>query len=75
MSNMFDIQKRLDHNLATSSHHVNELAKSMDGQSPTMADLFEFKNALRKQAVANLADNQLSTLKHNLSKSIIESIS
>jgi len=72
---MFDIQRRLDHQLASSNHTVQSLAKSMDGQSPTMQDLFNFKNALRQESVANLADNQLQSLKHNLSKSIIESIS
>jgi len=72
---MSDIQRRLDHQFSTSSHKVQTLAKSMDGQSPTMEDLFEFKNALRQESVANLADNQVQTLKHNLSKSIIESIS
>ncbi|NIG12950.1 type III secretion protein HrpF [Pantoea sp. Al-1710] len=75
MSNMLDIQKRLDHQLSKSNHSVSDMAKNMEGQSPTMQDLFMFKNALRKEATANLADNQLQTLKHNLSKSIIDSIS
>lgn len=75
MSNMYDIQKRLDHQLSTSNHKVQDLVKSMQGNSPTMEDLFTFKNALRQESVANLADNQLQSLKHNLSKSIIESIS
>jgi len=72
---MFDIQRRLDHHLAKSNHQVNDMVKSMDGTTPTMEDLFTFKNALRNESVANLADNQVQTLKHNLSKSIIESIS
>jgi len=72
---MYDIQKRLDHQLSTSNHKVQDLVKSMQGNSPTMEDLFTFKNALRQESVANLADNQLQSLKHNLSKSIIESIS
>ena len=74
MSSMYDIQRRLDHQLATSNHEVSTLAKSMDGQSPTMQDLFTFKNALRQESVANLADNQIQSLKHNLSKTIIDSI-
>ncbi|PIF22247.1 MULTISPECIES: type III secretion protein HrpF [Pantoea] len=75
MANMLDIQHRLDHQLSDASHEVLSLAQSMQGQSPTMDDLFTFKNALRKEAVSNLADNQLSSLKHNLTRSIIESIS
>jgi len=75
MSQSYDIQRRLDAQLQRANHEVQSLAKNMQGNQPTMDDLFTFKNALRKEAVANIADNQLTSLKHNLSKQIIDSIS
>ncbi|AIR04129.1 type III secretion protein HrpF [Enterobacter sp. Ap-916] len=75
MSNSFDIQRNLDSQLSRLHHSVAELAQSTLGQpAPSMGDMVEFKNALMKEAAATFTDSQLGSLKHSLSKEIIDSI-
>jgi len=71
---MYSIQRSLDHQLNRSSHTVNDMARSMQGESPSMDDLVTFKSALAREAISNSIDNQMTQFKHSLSKSIIDSI-
>lgn len=76
MSNSYDIQRRLDTQFARAIHSVSDLTKSVMSQAegPSMQDLFAFKQLLMQQATANFAASQLTSLRHSLSKSIIDSI-
>ncbi|QKJ86329.1 type III secretion protein HrpF [Paramixta manurensis] len=76
MSNSYDIQRRLDAQLARVHHSVAELANGTLSQEegPGMGDLMAFKQALMQESASNYTASQLSSLKHNLSKSIIDSI-
>lgn len=76
MSNSYDIQRRLESQFSRTVHSVSDLTKSVMSQEegPTMSDLFAFKQALMQQSTANYAASQLTSLRHSLSKSIIDSI-
>ena len=74
MSNSFNIQRNLDAQLARVHHSVADMAKSAEGATPSMSDMVSFKTALMQESAANYTADQLSSLKHSLSKSIIDSI-
>ena len=74
MSNSFDIQRHLDAQLTRIHHTVADMAQTAEGATPSMSDMVSFKTALMQESAANYTADQLSSLKHSLSKSIIDSI-
>ncbi|QJT82633.1 type III secretion protein HrpF [Kosakonia sp. MUSA4] len=76
MSNSYDIQRNLDLQLARVHHSVAEFAQgtlSLEG-GPGIGDVMAFKQELLQESAANYTASQLGSLKHNLSKEIIDSI-
>lgn len=74
MSSFDKVQRRLDSALTTSNSNVYDLARDSMGDAPDFSDIVEFKQAMLRESTANWASGQLSSLTHDLSKGIIDSI-
>ncbi len=76
MSNSYDIQRRLDSQLARTHHAVSSLTSSTLSQEegPGIGDMMAFKQAMLQEMTSNYTAGQYGSLKHSMSKAIIDAI-